>query len=415
MKEEHSLPIVIVGHVDHGKSTLIGRLLYDTGSLPEGKIEEIRMASEATGREMEFSFLMDHLEEERERGITIDISQTFFSSDKRRYVIIDAPGHKEFLKNMITGSSQAEAALLLVDIAEGIRDQTRRHAFILSMLGLKQIAVIVNKIDMVEYSKDKFDLMVSEVRNLLKQFNIHPSYVIPISARNGSNVATKDERLNWFDGPTVLEALDSFNTLVIEDKPLRFPVQDVYDINGRNIVVGRIEAGKIRKGEVLSILPEGGQAKVLSIEKFMEEGIEEAYTGECVGIDLDKSIARGHVLVCNQAAERGGQAHSANTTQKIHANIFWMGTDTYHKGESVTFKCATQEVKGKIEHIFGRFDPATIEVVEKDASEIKAAEIAEVELLLEKDVVVDSFTEMPELGRFVIEIQGYPVAGGIIV
>lgn len=415
MIAEHSLPIVIVGHVDHGKSTLIGRLLYDTGSLPEGKLEEIRMASEATGREIEFSFLMDHLKEERERGITIDISQTFFSSDKRRYVIIDAPGHKEFLKNMITGSSQAEAALLLVDISEGIKDQTRRHAFILSMLGLKQVAVIVNKMDMFEYSKDKFDSIVLEIKDLLNQLNIQPSYIIPISARDGSNVAKKDGCMNWYNGPTVLEALDSFNSLEVGDKPLRFPVQDVYNINGKKIVVGRIEAGQIKTGEELCILPENEKTKVLSIEKFMEEGIESAYTGECAGICIDKTVERGQVIVSKKMQENGGQNHSATTTQKIHANIFWMSHDTYHKNDNVTFKCATQEVNGKIVHILRRFDPATIEVVEKEASEIKAAEIAEVELLLEKDVVVDSFTEIPELGRFVIEKEGHPVAGGIII
>src|SRR3989337_4229457 len=161
--EEHSLSIVIVGHVDHGKSTLIGRLLYDTGSLPEEKINEIRIASQTAGREMEFSFLMDHLEEERQRGITIDISQTFFNTDKRRYVIIDAPGHKEFLKNMITGSSQAEAALLQLDAHEGVRDQTKRHAYILGMLGIRQIVVLLNKMDMVNYSRERFDALSTEI------------------------------------------------------------------------------------------------------------------------------------------------------------------------------------------------------------------------------------------------------------
>ena len=429
MTSHHSLPIVIVGHVDHGKSTLIGRLLYDTGSLPEERVDEIRIASQSAGREMEFSFLMDHLEEERQRGITIDIAQTFFKSEKRRYVIIDAPGHKEFLKNMITGSSQAEAALLLIDAVEGVREQTKRHCFILGMLGIRQVVVLINKMDMVDYSQERFNTLSGDVINLFNQLintrtpellnsttpklpisqtpNL-PSYIIPISARDGSNVAKRDNRMGWFNGPTVLEALDHFESLVIEDKPLRFPVQDVYNINGKNIAAGRIEAGQLKKGEELYILPEGEKALVVSIEKFQEEGISIASTGESIGLCLDKPVVRGQVIVRSQD-------HEPIITQKIHANIFWMDDKTYHKGESVTFKCATQEVEGRIGQIYRRFDPATISIVEQDAKEIGAAEIAEVEIALEKPVVVDSFIDIPEMGRFVLEKYGHPVAGGIII
>jgi len=436
MESDRSLPIVIVGHVDHGKSTLIGRLLYDTGSLPEEKMEEIRRASEAAGREMEFSFAMDHLEEERQRGITIDIAQTFFNTARRRYVIIDAPGHKEFLKNMITGSSQAEAALLLVDAVEGIRDQTRRHCFILGMLGIRQIAVLINKMDMVDYSRERFESLSAEIMGLFSRLTgrssdrfstppisdstIRPTFVIPISARHGANVAKREERLNWFTGPTVLEALDSFETLEVGDKPLRFPVQDVYEIEGKGIVVGRIEAGQIKKGEEVWILPEGERATVLSIEKFQEEGIELARAGECIGVCLDRPAVRGQVLVGNdrsihQASQRRGENGGPLVSRAIHANIFWMGEDAYLKGDPITFKCATQEVDGRIGTIYKRFDPATIEVVEKDAREIGAAEIAEVEISLDRPAVVDSFTEIPEMGRFVLERGGHPVAGGIIL
>ena len=406
--EEHSLSIVIVGHVDHGKSTLIGRLLYDTGSLPEEKINEIRIASQNAGLEMEFSFLMDHLEEERQRGITIDISQTFFNSDKRKYVIIDAPGHKEFLKNMITGSSQAEAALLLLDAAEGIRDQTRRHSYILGMLGLRQVAVIINKMDMVDYSKERFTALSDEITKILNQFNIQPSVIIPISARYGENVARPSESLKWYAGPTVLQALDNFSALEVSNKSLRFPVQDEYTIDGRNIVVGRVEAGYIRKGDNVEILPEGDRLSVLSIEKFLENDIKMAEAGECVGLCFDKPATRGQIVVSN-----GNQI--PRITEKIHANIFWMSDNSYKKGEPVTFKCATQEVNGRINNIYKLFDPATIEIVDNDAEEIGAAEIAEVEIILEKSVVVDSFNEIPEMGRFVLEKMGHPVGGGIIL
>ncbi len=422
-KEEKTLPIVIVGHVDHGKSTLIGRLLYDTGSLPDEKLTEIRLASQSAGREMEFSFVMDNLEEERQRGITIDIAQTFFNTEKRSYVIIDAPGHKEFLKNMITGSSQAVAALLLIDAVEGVREQTKRHCFILGMLGIKQIVVLINKMDMVNYSRERFDALSTEITELFSQLITRPishpptsqlsyssnslSYIIPISARYGFNVATRDDRLKWFNGPTVLEALDSFETVEIEGKPLRFPVQDVYPINGKRVIVGRIEAGQIKRGDGLRILPEGETASVISIEKFQEEGIAMARTGECVGLCLDKPAVRGDILVSHTKTP-------PLVTQSIHASIFWMSDKPYHKGEAITFKCATQEVEGKIGNIYRRFDPATIKVVEKDAQEVGPAEIAEVEILLEKQIVVDSFSEIPEMGRFVLEKGGHPVAGGII-
>src|SRR3990172_8504069 len=288
-----SLPIVIVGHVDHGKSTLIGRLLYDTGSLPPEKIEEIRRASEATGREMEFSFAMDHLEEERQRGITIDISQTFFTTEIT-----------ELFSQLITRPISPPAAVPVPQFPNS---------------------------------------PISQSPNLL-------SYIIPISARYGSNVATRDDRLKWFDGPTVLEALDSFETPEIEGKPLRFPVQDVYPINGKKVIVGRIEAGQINRGEGLRILPEGETASVVSIEKFQEEGLTIARTGECIGLCLDKPAVRGNILVSDTMI-------SPLVTQSIRANIFWMSDKPYHKGEAITFKCATQEVEGKIGNIYRRFDP----------------------------------------------------------
>src|SRR4030066_1914036 len=226
-EEERALPIVIVGHVDHGKSTLIGRLLYDTDCLPADKYSEIQKSSEMLGRIVEFSFVMDCLEEERSRGITIDTTQTFFKTSKRRYVIIDAPGHKEFLKNMITGSSQAEAAILIIDSFEGVRDQTKRHAYILGMLGLKQVCVLLNKIDLVDYSKDKFEELKNEITDYLGRLNIRPTFILPISAIHGDNVATPSEKIPWFDGPTVLEALDTFEEIKIEEKTLRFPIQDI--------------------------------------------------------------------------------------------------------------------------------------------------------------------------------------------
>ncbi len=405
--EEKTLHIVIVGHIDHGKSTLVGRLFYDTGCLPPDKVEELKRISREMGKELEFAYMMDHLEEERQRGITIDIAHTFFNTQKRRYVIIDAPGHKEFLKNMITGSSQAQAALLLVDISQGIKEQTRRHCYILGLLGIKQVAVLVNKMDMVDYSEASFNAIKKEIESVLGQLNITPAYILPISARLGDNIAKKSDKLPWFKGPTVLESLDSFETAETEKTNLRFPVQDIYTVDGRKTAVGRVEAGVMRKDQEVYILPDKIKGRITGIRQFMSDDMGSASVGECVGVSTDGvELKRGQIIV---------DEINSTITDTIRANIFWLIDKDYKLGIPLTWKCATQEAKGKIEKIHKRFDPASIEVVEKDSKEIKPAEIAEVEIKLEKAVVIDRFSDIPEMGRFVLEHMGHAVAGGIII
>ncbi len=406
--EERALPIVIVGHVDHGKSTLIGRLLYDTDCLPPDKYSEIQKSSEMLGRTVEFAFVMDCLEEERSRGITIDTTQTFFKTKKRRYVIIDAPGHKEFLKNMITGSSQAEAALLIIDSFEGVRDQTKRHAYILGMLGLKQVCVLLNKIDRVDYSKDKFLTLKKEISEFLSKLNVHPNFVLPISAIHGDNVASPSKKLSWFEGPTVLQALDTFHSLKIEKKPLRFPIQDSYRIDGKKILVGRIESGHVRKGESLYLLPAKKRVVVESIEKFLKKDVKAAHFEESAGLCLKGRhlVKRGQILTADL---------SSMISVKIKANVFWMDSVGYRPGDPLLFRCVTQEVPCRIEKIYSKFDPASMELTEKDASSILSAEVADILIRLDQKVVVDPFNEIPEMGRFVLEKEGRPVAGGIIL
>jgi len=406
-EEERALPIVIVGHVDHGKSTLIGRLLYDTQSLPLDKYAEIQKTSEMLGKRLEFAFVMDCLEEERTRGITIDTTQTFFKTPKRRYVIIDAPGHKEFLKNMITGSSQAEVAVLIIDSFEGIRDQTKRHAYILGMLGLKQVCVLLNKIDLMDYSKDKFEELKKGITDFLGRLNIRPTYILPISAIHGDNVATPSEKIPWFDGPTVLEALDTFKELKVEEKPLRFPIQDIYQIDGERVLVGRIEAGHLKKGETLFLLPENRKVTVKTIKKFLSDDVTTASFEESIGISLKgrPRVKRGQILSADL---------SSKISDRISANIFWMDPAGFHTGDSLLFRCVTQEVPCRIEKINKKFDPASMELIEKDAFAIEGAEVADVLIQLEEKVVADPFNEIPEMGRFVLEKDGRPVAGGII-
>jgi translation elongation factor TU len=406
--DQGSFRLVIVGHVDHGKSTLIGRLLYDTESLPPDKLKEIEKISETLGRKREFAFVMDSLEEERKRGITIDTTQTFFKTPKRRYVIIDAPGHKEFLKNMITGTSQAEAALLIVDAQEGVREQTKRHGYILGMLGLQQIVLVINKMDLVNYSQERFQEVKDEITGFLEGLEIRPPYTIPLSAINGDNVATASKHLTWYSGPTALEALDTFSELKIEEKPLRFPIQDIYRIEGKRIIVGRVEAGTVKNGDTLYLLPLKKEVKVNSIERFLSEGVKEAGVGESIGILLSNAqkVQRGQIL--------SGALNSV-ITDRIKANIFWMEKGDYKRGDPLLFRCVTQEIPCTIEEIHKTFDPASLEVAEETTGKIRKAEVAEVVISLSREAVIDPFQEIPEMGRFVLEQNGIPAAGGIIL
>ena len=409
---KETLKFVIVGHVDHGKSTLIGRLFFDTNSLPAEKLAEIEKISKDLGRDIEFAFLMDHLQEERDQGITIDTAQAFFHSDKRDYVIIDAPGHVEFTKNMITGASQGETAILIVDAAEGVREQTRRHAYLLSMLGLKQVAVVINKMDMdsVKYSQQRFEQVVAELLEFCEPLGIKPMHIVPISAKDGDNIAKKSTHMDWYSGATVLEVLDDFavpNKPL--DKPMRFPIQDVYKVDDKRILVGRVESGTIRKGQDVVFLPSGSHSKVESIEQFMKPPLESASAGESIGITLEDSLF----------VERGQIAYPADDSptqiaDTFKASLFWMSRKPMAVDEKLLIKCATQEVSIKACKIHRRINSSSLEVIEEEATELKNNEIAELTFTTKTPIVVESFYEFPELGRFVA-VRGHDiVAGGII-
>src|SRR6476659_5114921 len=257
---EKAFRVVIVGHVDHGKSTLVGRLLYETGSLPEGKYEMLKAVSARRGMPFEWSFLLDALQTERDQGITIDTTQIRFRTRSRDVVLIDAPGHAEFLRNMITGASQADGALLIIDALEGVRDQTRRHGYLLHLLGVKQVAVVVNKMDRVDFSAARFEEIKNEISAHLTGLGVTPSAVIPISARDGDGVTERTLRIGWYKGPTVVEALDAL-------EPAR-PLEAVYKFDDRRIVAGRIESGSLKAGDEIVIMPAGKIAKIRTVESW---------------------------------------------------------------------------------------------------------------------------------------------------
>jgi len=402
------LSFVIVGHVDHGKSTLIGRLLYDTDSLEPDKIEEVRKASSEQGKQTEFAYLLDHLQEERKQGITIDTTQVFFKTDKRRYVIIDAPGHVEFVKNMITGASQAEAAVLIVDVKEGVKEQTRRHSYMLSLLGLNQVIVVLNKMDLVDFSKDVFESVKKDVEQWLKSIKISSTVYIPISAIKGDNIAGKSEKMSWYDGATFLESLDTLqNKQPPEDKNLLLPIQDVYKIGDKRINAGRVESGVIEKGTEIKVLPSEQITRINSIEKFLED-TDKAVAGECIGIITADSVflERGNI-VCLPVGE-------PTLTNKVSANIFWMAKQDFNRGQKLNIRCATQETSCKIESINKRINSSTLEVIEENAEVLKNLEVAEVIIQTKKPLAIKDFNDVQELGRFVLVHDENICAGGII-
>ena len=407
--ETETLSFVIVGHVDHGKSTLIGRLLFDTQSLPPQKIEEVERISRELGREVEFAFVMDHLQEERDQGITIDTAQTFFKTDKRDYVIIDAPGHKEFIKNMITGASQAQAALLIVDAQEGVREQTRRHAYLLGMLGLEQVVVVINKMDLVEFAQTRFDEVAADIVAFLGEIDIRPMHIVPISAKEGDNIARRSERMDWYGGPITLGVLDSFVVPTRpEGKPLRLPIQDVYKVDDKRMLVGRVESGAVRVGQDIVFLPSGSESRVKSVEKFLAPPVEVAEAGESIGITIEDPLF----------IERGQTACSADSrprvTSNVQASVFWMSKQRMEVGESLKIKCATQEIPAKVTRIARRIDSSSLEVIGENAVELKNNEIGEVTIEIREPLAVETFYDVPELGRFVLVRGHNVVAGGIV-
>jgi bifunctional enzyme CysN/CysC len=403
--------IVIVGHVDHGKSTLIGRLLAETGSLPDGKLDQLKAVSARRGMRFEWSFLLDALQSERDQGITIDTSQIRFRTPSRDIVLIDAPGHAEFMRNMITGASQADAALLIVDAAEGMREQTRRHARILQLLGVRQLAVVVNKMDRVEYQQARFAALRAEIIAHLASLDLAPSAIIPISARHGDGVATRTPAMDWYDGPSVVEALDDFvPARPAVALPLRLPVQAVYKFDDRRIIAGRIESGRIAVGDEIVAAPSGRTARVRSIEAWpaaAEHAPIAAGAGRSIGITLDQElfVRRGDVL-CT-AADR------AVAARRVTARIFWLHDEPLAVGAAVTLRIASAQADGVVAAIRNVVDPGAPSA--QSAAVVAQNHIAEVEIALSAPIAADTHASNPRTGRIVLGFAGRIAGGGLVL
>ncbi|MEZ0225077.1 MAG: adenylyl-sulfate kinase [Alphaproteobacteria bacterium] len=404
------LGVVIVGHVDHGKSTLIGRLLHDTGSFMDGKLDELKAVCARRNVEFEWSFLLDAFQAERDQAITIDTTQIWFKTKKRNCVIIDAPGHREFLKNMISGAAFADAAILVVDAKEGVREQTRRHAYLLHLLGLRQILVVINKMDLVHYSEARFREVSAEITAYLAGIGVNPHSIIPIAAREGEGVAVKASKtMPWHNGLTILETLDVFEPVAAPvERPLRFPVQDVYRWDEIRYIAGRIESGVVRKGDILSFSPSNRRAKVVSVEKWNSpHEILSAQAGESIGVTLDQPIfvARGDVASHDEAAPV--------LTNQFRANVFWLGKKPLKAGNHYKMKLATYEATVTVQKIEKVINTEDLSSSEKQTVDIN--EMAEVTFRSREVLALDSYQNSLKMGRIVLVENHDVVGGGIVV
>jgi elongation factor 1-alpha len=408
--------LAIIGHVDHGKSTLVGRLLFETGSVPEHVIEQYREEAEEKGKGgFEFAYVMDNLAEERERGVTIDIAHQEFDTDQYYFTIVDCPGHRDFVKNMITGASQADNAVLVVAADDGVQPQTQEHVFLARTLGIAELIVGVNKMDLVDYGESRYKEVREEVIKLLKQvrFKSDDATFIPISAFEGDNVAEDSTEMGWYDGPTLLEALNDLpEPEPPTDAPLRLPIQDVYTISGIGTVpVGRIETGTMSPGDNVSFQPSDVGGEVKTIEMHHEE-VDMAGPGDNVGFNVrgigKDDIRRGDVCGPADDPPKVAETFQAQIVVMQHPSVITAGyTPVFH--------AHTAQVACTIESIDKKIDPSSGEVAEENPDFIQSGDAAVVTVRPQKPLSIEPSSEIPELGSFAVRDMGQTIAAGKVL
>ena len=394
--------VVIVGHVDHGKSTLIGRLLYDSDSITEGRVEEIQKLAEEYKKRFEFAYFLDSFDDELKEERTIDTTGVMFKGERNLYSITDVSGHKEFIKNMLTGASHAEVAVLVVAADEGIQEQTGRHAFLINMLDIKKLFVMVNKMDAVDYREEIFLDIRNKVAKLLTSFGYHDVVFIPGSALEGDNIYKLSQRMKWYEGSTLIEALDEVE-ISKELKPLRFVVQDTYLVDLDKVVVGRVESGTLKKGDEVIFQPSGVGGKIERIKAFDCE-VPEANEGDSIGIIVNKEVKRGDVC--------GLVEVPPIPTEEFLGEAVLLEKDL-RKGDKLELRCGTQRVKCEIREIKEKINSETGEVVERNPAEITENEAATI-LFATDPLVVEKFSEIPELGRFIL-VKDRNIGAGVVL
>ena len=407
------LSLVIVGHVDHGKSTLVGRMLADTGSIDPARIAKVRAICERQGKHFEYAFLLDALEAEQAQGITIDAARCFFHGERRDYILIDAPGHIEFLKNMISGAARAEAAILLIDAEEGVQENSRRHGYLLSLLGIRQVVVAVNKMDRIGYSQAVFDEVERTYRAFLSQVQVTPAAFVPVAALEGGNVVTRSGHMPWYRGPTILQAMEAFEKEPeAAERPLRMPVQDIYKFNRagdtRRIIAGRITSGTLAPGDEVLFLPSGKRTRVKTIEAFNTASPPtSAHAGQSVGLTMEEQIyaSRGDVI-CHPDTP-------LQVSNRLRANLFWLGRAPLRLGQVYKLKLGTFSGLCEVEQLLEVIDASALKSA-GHADRVDRHEVAEVLLRLRDPIACDLSHTFADTGRFVL-VDGYDMAGGGIV
>ncbi|HLC36221.1 MAG TPA: translation elongation factor EF-1 subunit alpha [archaeon] len=416
MAEKPHMNLIFIGHVDHGKSTLVGRTLYDAGALSEQEYRKLKQEAEEKGKgSFVFAYVMDNLKEERERGVTIDVAYKKFNGNKNDFTIIDAPGHKDFVKNMITGTSQADAAVLVVSVMEGIMPQTKEHAFLSQVMGLKSIVVAINKMDEAKYDEAKFKDVQGKVSALLKGVGFKDEQVtfIPLSAWVGDNVVKKSDKMAWYKGPTLIEKLD---TLVPPakptNKPLRLPIQDVYNIKGVGFVpVGRVETGILKPGDKLVFMPSKKEGEVKSVEAHHEQ-LPQAGPGDNIGFNI-RGLGKGDVKRGDVA---GHPQNPPTVAKEFEAQIVVLQHPTaLPVGYTPVFHMHTAQMSMTFTEIMQSLDPRTGAVKEQNPKFLKTGDAARVKITPLQPVCCEPYKEFPQLGRFAIRDMGQTVAAGMIL
>ena len=412
--EKPHMNLAVIGHIDHGKSTTVGRLLFETGAVAPHIIESFRKEAESKGKgSFEFAWVMDSLKEERERGITIDIAHKRFDTDKFYFTVVDCPGHRDFVKNMITGASQADAALLVVAAPDGVMEQTKEHVFLSRTLGINQLIIGVNKMDAVKYDEKRFNEVKEQLSQLLKMVGYKPDAIsfIPMSAFVGDNIAKPSANTPWYKGPAVLDAL---NALTEPEKPttlpMRLPIQDVYSISGIGTVpVGRVETGIMKKGMKVSFMPANKEGEIKSIEMHHEE-IPQALPGDNVGFNV-RGIGKGDI--------RRGDVCGPSDVPPTVADEFIAQVVVLHHPSALTvgytpvFHCHTAQIACTFVELMKKLDPRTGQVKEENPTFLKTGDAAIVKIKPTQPMVIEKVKEIPQLGRFAVRDMGSTIAAGV--
>lgn len=398
------LQLVIVGHVDHGKSSLIGRILYETNAIPSDKIAEVYLEN----GEIEFSRLLDHLQEEREQEITIETTRTYFSYKNQEIVIIDCPGHVEFTKNMVTGAAQANLAVVIVDVSEGIKEQTIRHSYLLSILDIKKVIVVVNKMDKVGYCERRFRELCNSISNLFSKFDIHIQDFIPTSVVDGVNICSKSDKASWYCGNTLMDSLLMFkNEESFSVSETIFPVQDVFKCSDKRLINGRLESGKLCVEDRIFIYPGKRVTKVKSIDKFGVVDCQNAQQGESFGFTtIDPVFVERGNIVCSTDK-------IVKESDELVATVFWMNPAKLEPSDEISLRCTTQNTKGHVISIQKVINTKSLEI-EAEKDYLENLYVGKVTIKLKKAIFISTYSENKIMGRIVL-LRNEEICGGGLI